>query len=381
MKKVVLILLLLAVVVSATLSGCRSGDEKTILTVYNWGEYISRESDTISWRGREYEIKDVIAEFEAAYPQYKVNYQTYDDNEKMYAKLDTESYDILVPSDYMVVRLIKEGRLLELDQSRLPNVKKYLDSRLENLTYDSDQALSDKVSSYAVPYMYCTVGLLYNQEEIAPINTNDPAEAWDILFDSAMDSRIGMYSSMRESIGVALNYYGHSLNTLDSGELDQAKNLLIDQRKNVRPLVGIDELKDKYVSGELLAGVVWSGDHVVCQIRLEEAEEDPDKLQYVLPKGSNLSVDMLCVPKNAANPDGAHDFINFLYEPEIALINAVYVGYSTPHTEALKGLPAEIINNLSYYPDDETMQSLEIYYSSEAIDSTYDRIWQAILAN
>ena len=162
-----------------------------------------------------------------------------------------------------------------------------------------------------------------------------------------MDSRIGMYSSMRESIGVALNYFGYSLNTLDSGELDQAKNLLIDQRKNVRPLVGIDELKDKYVSGELLAGVVWSGDHVVCQIRLEEAQEDPDKLQYVLPKGSNLSVDMLCVPQNAANPDGAHDFINFLYEPEIALINAVYVGYSTPHTEALKGLPAEMISNLA----------------------------------
>ena len=151
MKKVVLILLLLAVVVAATLSGCRSGDGKTILTVYNWGEYISRESDTIAWRGREYEIKDVIAEFEAAYPQYKVNYQTYDDNEKMYAKLDTESYDILVPSDYMVVRLIKEGRLQELDQSRLPNVKKYLDRRLDNLTYDSDQALSDKVSNYAVP--------------------------------------------------------------------------------------------------------------------------------------------------------------------------------------------------------------------------------------
>lgn len=381
MKKAVLILLLMAIAVTATLTGCQSAPGRTTLNIYNWGEYLCRESDTISWRGQDYDVKDVIAEFETAFPQYKVNYQTYDDNEKMYAKLDTESYDVIVPSDYMVVRLIKEGRLMELDQAKLPNVGQYLDKRLSALTYDSDQALSDKVARYAIPYMYCTVGLIYNQNQINQINSDDPAVVWDILFEHTMDSRIGMYSSMRESIGVALNYLGFSLNTLDSSELSQARDLLIDQRKNVRPLVGIDELKDKYVSGELAAGVVWSGDHVVCQMRLEEAGEDPEALQYVLPEGSNLSVDMLCIPKNAANSEGALAFINFLYEPEIALINAVYVGYSTPHTEAFKGLPAEITANVSYYPDEDTIKTLEIYYSSEAIDTTYDRIWQTILAN
>ena len=381
MKKAITILLLATLAIMATLSGCQASPGKTTLNIYNWGEYMSRESGTISWRGQIYEIKDVIAEFESAYPQYKVNYQTFDDNEKMYAKLDTQIYDIIVPSEYMVVRLIKEGRLQELDQTKLPNVARYLDPRLATLKFDEDKVLSDRVANYAVPYMYCTVGLIYNQNQIAPISSNDPAIVWSVLFDHTMNSRIGMYSSMRESIGVALNYLGFSLNTLDSSELNQARDLLIDQRRNVRPLVGIDELKDKYVSGELAAGVVWSGDHVVSQMRLEEAGEDPEILQYILPRGSNLSVDMLCIPKNATNPAGALAFINFLYEPEIALINAVYVGYSTPHTEAFKRLPAEITANTSYYPDEETIKSLEIYYSSETIDSTYDRLWQAILAN
>ena len=149
----------------------------------------------------------------------------------------------------------------------------------------------------------------------------------------------------------------------------------------MRPLVGIDELKDKYVSGELLAGVVWSGDHVVCQQRLEEEGQDPEILQYVLPQGSNLSVDMMCIPKNAKNPQGAHDFINFMYQPDIALMNAVYVGYSSPHTDVLEKLPPEITGNTSYYPDVATADTLEVYYSSEAIDSLYDQIWQTVLAN
>jgi spermidine/putrescine-binding protein len=186
---------------------------------------------------------------------------------------------------------------------------------------------------------------------------------------------------MRESIGVALNYLGYSLNTLDAAQLEEAKQLLIDQRKKVKPIVGIDELKDKFVNGELLAGVAWSGDHVVCQQKLEEGGKDPEILQYVLPEGSNMSVDMMVIPKNAKNVKGAHDFINFMYDPEIALMNAVYVGYSSPHVEVVKALPSEITGNKSYYPDEATMKTLEVYYSSEEIDTTYDQIWQTILAN
>jgi spermidine/putrescine-binding protein len=379
--KKLFLLILSIVLLLPGLSGCRGSDGKETLVIYNWGEYISREQDTYTLYGQDYPIEDVILAFEAAYPQYRVKYLTYDDNEKMYPKLDKESYDVIVPSDYMVVRLIKEGKLQTLDMAKLPNVQQYLDTRLKNIQLDADPAVSSQVYSYAVPYMYCTVGLMYNAEELDAIDSNDPGEVWKILFDPALESRVGMYNSMRESIGVALNYLGYSLNSLDAQQLEEAKQLLIQQRKNVRPLVGIDELKDKYVSGELLAGVVWSGDHVVCQQRLEEEDQDPEILQYVLPRGSNLSIDMMCIPKNAKNYQGALDFINFMYQPDIALMNAVYVGYSSPHTDVLTRLPAELTGNKSYYPDAATVDTLEVYYSNETIDSLYDQIWQAVLAN
>ncbi len=382
MKKTLTTLIMIASLLLLTiLPGCQANNGKTVLNIYNWGEYIANSEDVITWYGQDYVIKDVIAEFEAAYPQYQVNYLTYDDNEKMYAKLGTESYDLIVPSDYMVSRLIKEDKLQPLDVDKLPNVTKYLDDRLASLQYDADPAISAKVAVYAVPYMYCTVGLIYNQDELGAITSSDPNAVWSVLFDTQNKNRIGMYSSMRETIGVALNYLGYSLNSLDEKQLSEAKAMLIDQRKNVQPLYGIDELKDKFVSDELVAGVAWSGDHVVCQQRLEEGGLDPQTLQYALPEGSNMSVDMMCIPKNAANPQGAMDFINFMYNPEIALMNAVYVGYSSPHTTVLDELPSEITGNTSYYPDTALIKTLEVYYSSQEIDSTYVAIWQEILAN
>ena len=380
-KKILLIVLSACLFLPVLLAGCKQEAKKETLVIYNWGEYISREEDTYTLYGKDYPIEDVISRFEDQYPQYDVKYLTYDDNEKMYPKLETESFDVIVPSDYMVVRLIKEDKLTPLDMGKLPNVSKYLDPRLASLQLDSDKAVSDKVKEFGVPYMYCTVGLLYNQDELGAITATKPADVWRILFDESMVDKIGMYSSMRESIGVALNYLGYSLNTLDAAQLEEAKQLLIEQRKRVKPIVGIDELKDKFVNGELLAGVAWSGDHVVCQQKLEEGGQDPEMLQYVLPEGSNMSVDMMVIPKNAKNVKGAHDFINFMYDPDIALMNAVYVGYSSPHVEVVEALPSEITSNKSYYPDEATMRTLEVYYSSEEIDTTYDQIWQTILAN
>lgn len=379
-RKTTAILLAIVLILPILLSGCAS-KKKTTIVVYNWGEYISREDDTYTLAGQDYKISDVIAGFEAAYPQYEVVYQTYDDNEKMYPVLEKESFDIVVPSEYMVVRLIREGKLQPLDPAKMPNVAKYLDPKLKNLQFDADKSLSDQVYNYAVPYLYCTVGMIYNQNELGPITSQDPKTVWKTLLDPANKGRIGMYNSMRESIGMALNYLGYSLNTLDPAQLEAAKQLLIEQRKTVQPIVGVDELKDKFVNGELVAGVAWSGDHLVCQQRLEEGGQDPEMLQYVLPSGSNMSVDMFVIPKNAKNPEGAMAFINYMYEPGVALKNAVYVGYSSPHTDVIAKLPAAITSNPSYYPDEKTMDSLEIYYSSDEIDKTYDQIWQTVMAN
>ena len=373
----VLAVLLLVPVLS---SGC-AANQKQKIVVYNWGEYISSEADTYELGGQEYAITDVIADFEAAYPQYDVVYKTFDDNESMYPVLKNESFDVVVPSDYMVVRLIREGMLQPLDLTKMPNVSQYLDPNLKALKFDADQAVSDQVYDYAVPYLYCTVGLIYNRDEIGPINSQDPKVIWSKLLDPKNNGRVGMLNSMRESIGMALNYNGHSLNTLDEAQLEAAKQLLIEQRQTVQPIVGIDELKDKYVNGELIAGVSWSGDHLVCQQRLAEGGQDPETLQYALPAGSNLSVDMFVVPKNAKNPEGAMAFINYMYQPDVALKNAVYVGYSSPHTDVIAKLPASITSNPNYYPDANVMKSLEIYFSNEAIDSRYDQIWQTVMAN
>ncbi len=374
------VIITLVLLSSTLLSGCAT-EKKQKIVVYNWGEYISRESDTYELGGQEYEISDVIADFEAAYPQYDVVYKTFDDNETMYPVLKNESFDVVVPSDYMVVRLIREDMLQPLDLSKMTNVAQYRDPKLNSLQFDNDQTLSDQVYDYAVPYLYCTVGMIYNQSELGLINTQDPKAIWNVMLDPANEGRIGMLNSMRESIGLALNYNGSSLNTLDAAELDAAKALLIEQRKNVQPIVGIDELKDKYVNGELLAGVSWSGDHLVCQQRLAEGGQDPEILQYALPEGSNMSVDMFVVPKNAKNPEGAMAFINYMYQPDVALKNAVYVGYSSPHTDVIAKLPASITGNPNYYPDEKVMESLEVYYSSEEIDSKYDEIWQTVMAN
>lgn len=365
MKKIIPALITICTVLLSTicLSGC---DTRRKIVVYNWGEYID---------------EGTVAKFEAAYPQYKVVYRLFDDNEKMYPKIGKDSFDVIVPSEYMVVRLLRENKLQTLNMDHLPNVKAYLDPNLSGIVFDPDKAVSDKVYQYAVPYFYCTVGLIYNTKEITIQDPTDPKEVWGTLFDKKYKNRIGMYDSMRESIGSALNYLGYSINSTKTEELDAAKALLIEQRKNVAPIIGIDTLKDKYTTGELAAGVAWSGDYIVCTDALEEAGEDPGMLGYALPKGSNYSIDMMCIPANAKNVTGAELFINYMYDPEIALANVEYVGYSSPNTAAIAQLPDEIKNNKSFYPDSKTFSTLELYYSSDKIDSTYDAIWQQIMAN
>lgn len=340
---------------------------QTEIVLYNWGEYIA---------------EDTIAKFEAAYPQYKVVSRYFETNETMYPNL-SNSYDVIIPSDYMVCRLIRENKLQKLDMSLLPNVTKNMDPLFKTVTYDQDKTVSDSLLSYSVPYMYCTVGLVYDANKVAldPSST-DPKTIWGVLFDQKYKNQIGMYDSMRESVGVALNYYGSSLNTTDAAQLEQARQLLLDQKKNMAPTYGIDNLKDKLASGELAASEAWSGDHQVILSRIEElGNSDKIDLKYVLPKGSNWSVDLMCIPSNAKNVAGAHAFINFMYDSEIALANCEYVGYSTPNVEAKDMLPDEVKNNKSYYPDAETFKSLELFYSSASIEEAYTALWNTVKAS
>ena len=342
-------------------------DSRKELVVYNWGEYIA---------------EDTITKFEKAYPKYKLVYRTFENNETMYPNLNN-SYDVIVPSEYMVARLLREDRIQELDWAKLPNVTKYMNPLFRNVTYSQDKEISDLMLEYAIPYLYCTVGLVYDANRVElPEDTTDPKEVWGVLFDEQYKNQIGMYDSMRESIGVALNYCGYSINSLNADELNQAKQLLLDQKSKIAPSRGVDNLKDKMASGELAASIAWSGDHVVILDRIDELGKSDDiDMRFVLPAHSNWSIDMMCIPTNAKNVDGAHDFINFMYDPDIALANCEYVGYSTPNTAAYAKLDPEIANNKSYYPDEAVFASLEVYYSSSEYEEKYAEIWNTVGAS
>ena len=340
--------------------------KKQQLVIYNWGEYIA---------------DDTIAKFEAKFPQYEVVYRTFETNETMYPNL-SNGYDVIIPSEYMVCRLIEEDWIQPLDWNKLPAVQKYMDPSFRDVKYTDNQEISNQVLDYAVPYMYCTVGLVYDANKVTlPEGTTDPKVIWDVLFNTDSGLSIGMYDSMRESIGTALNYYGYSINSMNEDELNQAKELLIKQKSALHPAYGVDNLKDKMASGELAASIAWSGDHIVMLDRVEELGKTDIDLQFVLPEGSNWSVDMMCVPTNCKNYDGAMDFINFMYDPEIAFENCEYVGYSTPNTAAKDMLDPEVSGNIYYYPDEKVFASLEVYYTSDKLEEKYTELWNTVKAS
>ncbi|MBR4010450.1 MAG: extracellular solute-binding protein, partial [Clostridiales bacterium] len=243
--------------------------------------------------------------------------------------------------------------------------------------------INDGMLDFAIPYLYCTVGLIYDANRVElPENTKDPKEIWGVLFDEQYKGKIGMYRSMRESIGVALNYCGFSINSIDDDELAMARQVLLDQQATVAPELGIDNLKERMATGKLVASVGWSGDHVVISDRIRElGKSDEIDMRFVLPTGSNWSIDMMCIPTNAKNVKGAHEFINFMYDPQVALANCQAVGYSTPNTAAREMLDPEIANNPCYYPDEATFAQLEVYYSSEEYERKYEDIWKEIGAS
>ena len=336
-KIIMLILLISMMVVFAV--GC--GDDRPSINVYNWGDYI----DT-----------DVLKEFEQEFG-IKVNYTMYETNEDMYIKLKQggSSYDVVIPSDYMIERMIREDMLLKLDKDNVPNIAN-VDEDFLNLDYDP-------TNEYSVPYMWGTVGILYNKTMV-----DDVVDSWDILWDEKYADQIFMLNSQRDTIAVALKKLGYSMNTRDIDELEAAKEELIAQKPLVTAYLG-DQIKDTMVAGDGALAVVWSGD-AVAMIR-----DNPD-LAYAIPKeGTNLWFDSMVIPSSAKNKEGAEAFINFMARPDIAAKNTDYIGYSTPILEAIEMLPEDIKNSKVAYPDDEQIENTEIFKDPADIVEIYDRIW------
>ena len=326
-------------------TGCGDNGKKT-LKVYNWGDYID---------------ESVVDTFEKEYG-INVVYDTFATNEDMYVKIKSggSDYDVAIPSDYMIERMIKEDMLEKIDFNNIPNMK-YIDKKFINLDYDPK-------NEYSVPYMWGTVGIIYNKTMV-----KDTVDSWRILWNEKYSKQIFMLDSSRDSIGITLKMLGYPINTRDKQQLEDAKNALIEQKPLILSYMG-DDVKDAMIAGQAALAVVWSGDAVFMK------RENPD-LEYVIPKeGSNLWFDAAVILKGSKNKKEAEMFINYLCEPEIAFKNTDYIGYSTPHTKAMEMLEPDVINDETGYPKDEQLENCEVFESLSDIIKDYDRMWTEVKA-
>lgn len=307
----------------------------TVINVYNWGEYISDGQDgTI----------DVNKTFEKKYG-IKVNYTNYDSNENMYNKLKSggANYDIVIPSDYMIAKLIDENMLSELDFSNIPNYK-YILPKYKNLYYDPDNV-------YSVPYTVGMVGLIYNTTMV-----EGHPDSWDILWDEKYSGEILMFNNPRDAFGIAQYYLGQSVNTTDLKEWDEAIELLKKQNPLVASYV-MDEIYNKMEGGEAALAPYYAGDFITMK------DVNPD-LAFVYPKeGVNFFVDAMCIPKTAENKEAAELYINFMCEEDIAVANANYVCYASPHKLVLESDDYDLKGNEILYPDESKMPKTQIFHN------------------
>ena len=345
--KRILTLVLSAAVMAGILVGCASGGETGSkgngeVRVFNWGEYID---------------ESIFADF-TEQTGIKVVYKTFSDNESMFATLSSggASYDVIIPSDYMISRMIEADMLEKLDFNNIPNSAD-IDPSLKNPDYDPEGA-------YSVPYMWGTVGIIYNTTKITK-----PVDSWGALFDSDYKGQILMFDNSRDAIGIALKYLGYSYNTTDEAQIKEAVDLLVEQRPLLQGYV-MDQIFDKLEGGEAAIGPYYAGDFITMH------ESNPD-LAFALPKeGSNRFVDAMCIPKVANNKANAEAFINFMCSVDAGLKNCETTGYSSPLLTVRDAQPDEVKNNSVIYPDESLLEQCESFINlPQNILDFYDSEW------
>ena len=332
MKKRLTSLLLALVLLFALAQPAFAAREE--ITVYNWGQYISDGTD---------DSLDVIAAFEEE-TGIHVNYITFDSNESMYTKLKTggASYDVIIPSDYMIAKLIEEDMLEPLDFSNIPNYVG-IDEAFRDQAYDPE-------NTYSVPYTWGTVGLIYNRQYVS----DEDAQSWSCLWNSKYAGKILMFDNPRDAFAIAESILGYSLNTTDAAELRQCADLLAQQKPVLQAYV-MDQIFDKMQRGEAWIAPYYAGDYLTM------VEENPD-LGFSHPQeGYNIFIDAMCIPKGCQNKAGAEAFINYLCRPDISAANLDYIGYSTPISAAKEYMDEEVISSPVSYPDDETLARSESF--------------------
>lgn len=350
MKKFITVLLL--VVLSASyLSGCAGSDkgENGEVYVYNWGEYI--DPDTIDMFEEETGIKVIYEEFET--------------NEIMYPKVEAGAsvYDVICPSDYMIQKMIDNDLLSPLNFDNMPNATKNIGAQY----YEQSKGF-DPDNKYSVPYCWGTVGILYNKTMV-----DEPITSWSILWDEKYTDNILMQDSVRDAFMVALKLNGYSMNTLNTSELEAARDALIEQKPLVQAYV-IDQVRDKMIGDEAAIGVIYSGEAIYTQ------RENPN-LEYVIPEeGTNVWIDGWVIPKNAPNKENAEKFIDFMCRADIALMNFEYITYSTPNDAARELIEDDDIKNSKIaFPDLTQYDNLETFsYLGAEGDELYNNYWKEV---
>jgi len=306
--------------------------ESITLNVYNWGQYIADGSD---------ESLDIIAAFEARYPHIKVNYSTYDSNEMMYSKLSNGgiTVDVVIPSDYMIARMINEGMLLELNFDNIPNYS-YIDENFKGTAYDPD-------NKYSVPYTWGTVGILYNTKYVDEADVT----GWELLWNEKYAGKILMFDNSRDAFGIAQFLLGYDINTTDKHELQLCADKLYEQKPVVQQYV-MDQVFNSMENEEAWIAPYYAGD---CMVMMEN---NPD-LAFYLPEnqGFNLFIDAMCIPTCCHEKEAAELFINFLCDPEISGANMDWVCYSTPISAAKEYLSEDVVNDPVAYPDEEILKN------------------------
>ena len=313
MKKAVsLLVVCLLLLPLLLLCGCGSGDTLT-LNVYNWGEYISDGSDG---------TLDTVKAFESWYEEtygtkVRVNYSTYASNEDMYAKLSSGavSYDIVIPSDYMIARMISEDMLLPLHFENIPNYSS-IDDSFRGLYYDPDDL-------YSVPYAYGVVGIIYN----AAVVDEADAGGWELMWNDKYAGSIVQFNNSRDAFATAQYKLGLDVNSTDTATWDAALTELKTQAPLVKSYV-MDEIYNMMESGEAAIGAYYAGDYFTM---LDAQASDVD-LRFYYPERTNYFVDAMCIPTCCQNQELAEIFIDYMLSPEPAIANAEYICYASPNS-------------------------------------------------
>ena len=324
------------------------------INVCNWGEFLANDSTN---------FVDVNEDFEEL-TGIKVNYSLFATNEELYAKLraGATSYDIIVPSDYMIGRMISEGMIQKLDFNNIPNYEN-VDDTYKNANFDSN-------NEYSVPLFWGVVGLVYNTTMV----DEEDLTGWNILWNEKYADNMLMFSNSRDAFAISLLDLGYSFNTTDENEIAEATGHLKAQKPLVQAYV-MDEIYDKMEAGEAAVAPYYNGDAVLM---MDENED----LDFFVPENTSMFIDAMCIPSDAKNKEAAELYINYMCEATIAAANSYYVGYSTPIHSAYELLDEDLQESEVAYPDSEFVSGLDALLTlPEETNQLIDGYWTEIMAD